>query len=312
MSSTMLQLVQQAAGELGIPQPTAVAGSASTDTIQQLSLLNAVGNDLARQFDWQSLVTQYLVTVSSTSITGDTTLGSSTMTGIASTAGIDATYQISGAGLNQATYVAGVPGGTSLTLSQPATSSNTAATYTLGKVKYSMPSDYDRQINRTHWDKSKHWEMLGPETAQQWEWLISGYISTGPRIRYRIFGDYFQTWPIITTSDTIGFEYMSNAWVRDTVTTPGTTIKKTSFTLDTDTCCFPDRLMVAGLKLRYFQIKGFDVGGIGQRGSLLDEFQMQLDIAKANDAGARTLSMAPRPSNVLINWNQIPDSNYGS
>jgi hypothetical protein len=25
--------------------------------------------------------------------------------------------------------------------------------------------------------------MLGPEDAQQWEWLLSGYISTGPRIR---------------------------------------------------------------------------------------------------------------------------------
>jgi hypothetical protein len=75
-----------------------------------------------------------------------------------------------------------------------------------------MPSDYDRKIDRTDWDKTKHWEMLGPETAQQWEWLLSGYISTGPRIRYRIFGGYFQIWPMVTTADTLGFEYVSNAW----------------------------------------------------------------------------------------------------
>jgi hypothetical protein len=39
---------------------------------------------------------------------------------------------------------------------------------------------------------------------------------------------------------------------------------------------------------------------------------MELSISKANDAGSKTLSMAPQLSTILINWDQIPDTGYGS
>ena len=164
-----------------------------------------------------------------------------------------------------------------------------------------MPSDYDRQIDRTHWDKTQHWMMIGPETAQQWEWLTSGYISTGPRVRYRIFGNKFQIWPPQGTQHYLGFEYISKAWA---ATTAG--VAKNSFTVDTDTCIFPDRLMVLGLKLKYFEIKSFDTTALWR------DYNMQLEIAKTADQGAATLSFAPRISTVLIGWENVPDSGYGS
>jgi hypothetical protein len=299
--ATALQLVQQAMLELGLPSPSVVVGSNDDQVKQFLALLNASGYELCRQHQWEALNKQYIVTTSSTTLVGNTTAGSSTVSGIASTAGIDTTYQISGTGINQATFVSAVPSGVTLTLSQPATSTATGTTFTLGKVRYSMPSDYDRKIDRTDWDKTKHWEMLGPETAQQWEWLLSGYISTGPRIRFRIFGGYFQIWPMVTTADTLGFEYVSNAWA---ASTGGTA--QSSILADTDTTIFPDRLMVLSLKRKFWQIKGFDTS------SLDTDFAMELSISKANDAGSKTLSMAPALSTVLINWDQIPDSGYGS
>jgi|SRR5579859_1614650 len=298
--TTMLQLVQQATGEMGLAVPASVAGNSSTDVIQQLALLNAVGYEVSREFPWEALNKQYIFTTTSTTLVGDTAAGSSTVSNIVSTAGIDSNYQISGVGINNGTFITAVPSGSTLTLSQPATGTATGTTFTLAKVKYAMPSDYDRQIDRTHWDKTKHWEMLGPETAQQWEWLISGYISTGPRIRYRIFGSKLQIWPMVTTGDVLGFEYIANSWAADT-----TGAAKTSLTVDTDTCIFPDRLMVLGLKKKYFEIKGF--APVFDR-----DYQKELDIAKANDAGSPTLSLAPKVSNVLINWTQIPDSGYGS
>ena len=87
---------------------------------------------------------------------------------------------------------------------------DTGATITVEKVKYALPSDYESTVPRTHWDKSKHWEMLGPESPQQWEWLLSGFISTGPRIRYRLLGKYFQIWPGVSTNELLGYEYRSN------------------------------------------------------------------------------------------------------
>lgn len=301
MSSTTLQLVQAAAGEMGLPVPTLVVGSSDDQVTQLLALLNAAGGELTRQHPWQYLQKAHLFQVQYTTLTGNTTDGSTTVSGITSTSGIDTTYQISGTGINQATYVSAVPGATSLTLSQPATATATGTTFNLCKVKYSLPSDYDRQIDRTHWDKSKHWEMLGPETPQQWEWLISGYISTGPRVRYRIFGNYFQIWPMMSTDDTLGFEYVGNAWA---LSSGGTA--QTSLQADTDTCIFPDRLMVTALKLKFFEVKGFDTSVFYR------DYLMQLNIAKANDAGSPDLDLAPRSSRVLIGWDQIPDSGYGS
>jgi hypothetical protein len=300
MSATMLQLIQRATGEMGLSVPASVAGNQTQDVVQQLALLNAVGNELARQHDWQALSKAYTFTTAFTSITGDTVVNTSNITNASSIVGIDTTYQVTGLGINQACFVASAPTGTTIPLSQPATSSNTGATYTLSKVRYAMPSDYDRQIDNTHWDKSKHWVMLGPESAQQWEWLISGYISTGPRVRYRIFGNLFQIWPALGTADTLGFEYVSNAWAASSAGTAQTTL-----TADADTCIFPDVLMVLGLKNKYFQVKG--LGPIYQ-----EDYDMQLSIAKSNDAGSATLSFAPRASDVLIGWANIPDSTYGS
>ena len=299
-NSSYLTLIQQASGELGLAIPTYIANNPSLDVVQMSYLLNGLGNDVMRGFIWQALNKQYIFTVSYTTLTGSTTINSTTMT-VSSTASISNLYGLSGAGINQACYIDAIVDGTTLTLSQPATSTNTNQTYTFTKVKYAMPSDYDRQIDRTHWDKTKHWEMLGPETAQQWEWLISGYISTGPRIRYRIFGSYFQIWPFVASAETVGFEYISNAWALSSGGTP-----QSSMSADTDTCIFPDRLMVNGLKLRYQDAKGLDSTAMQLA------FRRELDIAKANDAGSLTLSMAPKLSSILITSDQIPDSGYGA
>jgi hypothetical protein len=59
------------------------------------------------------------------------------------------------------------------------------------------------------------------------------------------------------------------------------------------------------IKLKYFEIKGFDTT------ALYRDYMMQLDSAKAHDGMAPNLSMAPRPGSVLIGFNNIPDSGLG-
>jgi hypothetical protein len=298
--TTMLQLVQQATGELGLAVPTQVAGSTAQDTIQQLALLNAVGYDLLREpaFNWQALTTEYRFTSLWTQQTGTVTNGSAVITNIPSTAAIVAgTYMVTGTGINQDTYVQSVDSPTQVTLTQPSTASGTGVQLTFAKTKYAFPADYQRIVDRTQWDKSKHWEMLGPESPQQWQWLKSGYIATGPRIRWRILGNTFQIWPGVSTSEYLGFEYVSKYWVTDAGGT-----SKGSFTADTDTCAFDDRLMVAGLKLKYFGVKGFETQ------LLQDEYDAILSSVKGEEQGAPMLSMAPRLSNVLLGPENIPDS----
>jgi hypothetical protein len=299
---TLLQLVQAASGEMGLQVPTFVAGSQQQDVIQLQYLANAVGDELAREYDWQALNKDYRFTTSYGIGTGNLVAGSTTISGLSSlvpSITVDTTYMVTGTGIPQDTWIVTSGSGTA-TISQPATISGTGVTLTVAKNKYSMPSDYDRQIDRTHYDKSKRWAMIGPETAQQWEFIKSSYIATGPRVRYRIYGGYFQIWPMMSTNEYLGFDYVSNAWVTDVSLNP-----KTSLTADTDTTIFADRLFVVALKRKYFSIKGF--------GPQFDaEFNRQLSIAKANDGGSQTLAMAAQPSSVLVGYENLPDSFTGT
>jgi len=300
MSSTLLQLIQQASAEMGLTIPTQVVGNTDTQVTQMLYLINSVGNELRREYPWEALNIPYRFTTQFLITTGNVTQNSAVVTGIPSTTGLSAYYMLSGTGINQDTYILSVDSSTQVTLTQAASASGTGVTLNFGQTIYPLPSDFDRQIDRTHYDKSKRWEMLGPETAQQWEFLKSSYISTGPRMRYRFIGGNFQIWPNITTNEYLGYEYVSNGWVNQS-TTP-----QSSFTADTDTCIFPDRLMVLGLKLRFFEVKGFDSTAYYR------DFYQQLNVAKANDGGSMTLSMAPKMSSVLIGFENIPDGSiYG-
>ena len=297
----MLQLVTQVTNELGVSTPTTVASNTNQDVIQILALMNAAGYEFLRRHDWRELTKRYTFTSKYTQTTGDVTLNTYTITNIPSTAGLDTTYQVVGNGISNACYIESVDSGTQVTVNLPSTGTYVGATITFEKVMYALPSDYESAVPRTMWDLSKHWEMLGPESPQQWEWLLSGFISTGPRIRWRLLGKYFQIWPGVSTNELLGYEYRSNGWA---LSSTGTV--KTSFTADTDTCIYPDRLMVLATKLKYFEAKGFDTT------SMFRNYIEEFEIVRAQDMSAANLSFAPRPGTVLIGYDNIPDTGYGT
>ena len=299
-TTTMLELVQQVTNELGVATPSSVAGNTNQDVIQILALMNANGYEFLRRHAWRELTKQNAFYTQYITTTGTWTTAARTIT-MASTTGLDTTYQVQGTGINQNTYIVSVDSGTQVTVNQDFSASAAGATAYFQKIKYSLPSDYESLVPRTMWDKSKKWEMLGPEDAQQWEWLLSGYISTGPRIRWRLLGAYFQIWPGMSTAEYLGFEYRSKGWA---AAADGTV--KNSFTVDTDTCIYPDRLMVNATKLKYFEAKGFDTT------AMMRNFLTEMEAAKALDMSSANLSLAPRPGTVLIGYDNIPDSGYGT
>jgi hypothetical protein len=301
MSSTMLELVQQVTSELNLAVPTYVAGNTSQDVQQILALMNRAGYDLIKEHDWQALELEYRFYTTAITTTCDTTNNSYLLTNIPSTTGLDNTYSIVGTSIPQDTYVDTVINSTSLNASSLASGTSVGGTVTFSKTIYPLPPDYETVTDNTFWDRTKHWQMLGPVDAQQWQWLKSGYISTGPRVRWRILGNTFQIWPPYSTLENLGFEYRSKGWARSAANAV-----KNSFTVDTDTSVLDDAIIVLLTKLKYFQIKSFDTTALQQ------DYSRYLSIAKANDKGSATLSFAPAPSAVLIGWANIPDSGYGS
>lgn len=299
----MLQLVQQVTAELNLAVPSYVAGNPSQDTQQILALMNGAGYELVKEYDWQALQVQYRFYTQALTVTGTTVEGSNVLivNSVVDLTAVSKQWQITGFNINQDTNVVSVNTATNtIVMSQMASGTGTGSVV-LGQTAYTLPPDFETITDRTQWDKSKHWEALGPESAQQWQWLKSGYISTGPRIRWRILDNQFQIWPVMNTNEYLGWEYRSKGWVRSS-----TNEIKNSFTQDSDTTVFDDRLMVLYTKLKYFQVKSFDTTALNQ------DYIRYLSVIKANDKGAPNLSFAPYPSKVLIGYANIPDTGYGS
>jgi hypothetical protein len=299
----MLQLVQQVTAELNLAVPTFVAGNQSQDVQQILALMNGAGYDLVKEYNWQALQVQYRFYTQAINTTGTTVNGSTVLQidQAIDLSGVTTQWQVTGTNINQDTNVVSVNNTTKqIVLSQMASGTGSGE-IVLAQTAYSLPADFETITDRTQWDKTKHWEALGPETAQQWQWLKSGYISTGPRIRWRILDNQFQIWPPMNTNEYLGWEYRSKGWAR-----AANGAIKNSFTVDSDTTVYDDRLMVIYTKLKYFQVKSFDTTALNQ------DYMRYLSVVKANDKGAPNLSFAPYPSKVLIGYANIPDTGYGS
>ena len=263
--------------------------------------MNRAGYDLVKEYDWQALEVEYRFYTTAVTTTCDTTNGTYILGNIPSTVGLDSTYSIVGTNVPQDTYVDQIIDANTITTTQLSSATSYGGSVTFSKTIYDLPPDYETITDNTHWDKTKHWQMLGPVDAQQWQWLKSGYISTGPRVRWRILGNEFQIWPPYNTQEYLGFEYRSRGFVRDSAGNV-----KNSFTADTDTTVLDDDVIALATKLKYFQIKSFDTTALNQ------DYIRYLNVAKANDKGSATLSFAPQPSAVLIGWANIPDTGYGS
>jgi hypothetical protein len=304
MSYTLLQLVDQMSAELGLTQPAAVIGSSNNQTIQILALANRLGKDLVRDFEWQRLVQAYIwQTEVAVSTTGNITAGSKVITNIPTTAGLAVGNVVTGTGQTPYAEILTIDSSTQVTLNAPVATSTSSVSMTFAKQDYDLPGGYDRMISDTNWDRTDHWRNLGTKSSQDWQFLQGGIISIGPRERYRIYNNKFRIFQALTTVYNFSFEYVSNWWVCAAGSDQGS---KSAFTADTDTCVFPDDLMLAGLKFYFLKAKKLDYA------IELGEFMRSLSYCKAQDVPVSAMSLAPVGMNQLVGPWSVQDGNWPS
>lgn len=302
MSYTLLQLVDQVSGELGLAQPAIVVGSTTNQTLQLLALVTRLGRDLVREFEWQYLTKIYVFqTTAAVATTGTTTNASAVITAIPSTASLAVGNVVTGTGMPSYAEILTVDSSTQVTLNMPATASGTGVALTFAKQDYALPSDFSRMVSDTNWDRTNHWRNLGTKSSQEWSWLQGGVISTGPRERFRIYGNNIRIFSALTSVYTFAFEYVSFNWI---IASGGTAGTKSTFTVDSDTMVFPDPLMMAGLKLYFLKAKKLDFG------VELAEFTQMLAACKAQDVPVPSLSLSPTLQPELIGPWSIQDGNW--
>ena len=304
MSYTLLELVDQVSGELGLTQPPLVVGSSNNQTIQLLALAQRLGKDLVREYEWQKLVKAYIwQTQNAVSTTGNITANSKIITNIPTTAALQVGNVITGTGQTPYAEILTIDSATQVTLNAPVTTSTASVSMTFAKQDYDLPVGYDRMISDTNWDRTDHWRNLGTKSSQDWQFLQGGIISIGPRERYRIYNGKFRIFQALTTVYNFSFEYVSNYWVCATGSSEGT---KAEFTADTDTSVFPDDLMMAGLKFYFLKAKKLDYG------IELGEFTRSLSYNKAQDVPVPSMSLAPVGMNQLVGPWSVQDGNWPS
>lgn len=309
---TLLQIIQQVQGELGLPQATFVIGNTDGTTTQLLSLANRAVNELRREhpIGWQVMQFEYNIVVDPPiTTTGDLTQNSPTITNIPSTAALSPTiYMVSGDGIPQAARILTIATSvtTELTMTMEYTGDTVAgADLTFARDTYPMPADYDWTQNRTHWDRTNRWELLGPDSPQMDQWHRSGIVATGPRRHWRQLGPYSSSWRIwpppveITDPLQLVFEYLSLDAVF--LTTGGSTDYKQYFTDDDDQTLLDDNALIMGIKWMFFEIKGFNVVNMHNR--WIDYVQKLI----ARDGAAPTLNLVKRVNPIFISPANVQD-----
>jgi len=310
MPLTLLQIINAAQNELGLPASTTVIGNTDLTTIQMLSLANRVLDDMRRVHPtgWAAMMNEYNIVVTPPIITtGNIGSNSAVITNIAAgTAGLVPQYwAVSGNAVPQAARIKSVDSPTQVTMTMEATGASTGLSIVFAQDTYPFPTDWDFSQNRTHWDRTNRWELLGPDSPQMDQWHRSGIIATGPRRHFRRVGDLanqFRIWPApaeIVSPLQLDFEYLS----LNAVAVQGNVANGTArfFANDSDTPLIDDQAIVMGLKWRFWQIKGFNYV------DLKNDWVDYVNTLIGRDEGAPTLNMVQRTSPIFLSPANVQD-----
>jgi hypothetical protein len=307
----LLQIIKAAQGELGLPQSSSVIGNTDQTTIQMLSLAQRAIDEIRRwdhrwtacQFEYDLVVNVPIIT------TGNIGINSPVITNIPTTAGIVANaWAVVGNSIPAAARVLSVDSPTQITMTMEASllSPITNAPVTFAQDTYPIPIDFDFYNNRTMWDRTNRWELLGPDSPQMDQWHRSGIVVTGPRRHFRQVGPYnnnFRIWPApieIAEPLQLVFEYLSLNCVQQNPQSGPTTYSQ-YFLNDTDTPILDDQSVIMGVKWMFWEAKGFNYADMKNR------WQDYVNRQAARDGAAAALNMVKRVNPIFISPANVQD-----
>ena len=164
--------------------------------------------------------------------------------------------------------------------------------------EYDLPASWCYFVDQTQWDTTNRWPLLGPKSPQEWAWLKSGIVAAAPRMRYRVMNNKFMLHPVPKAEYTIRMEYMSCEWARNG------TQGKARVSAGGDVVCLPAWLMVKFIKLKFYELKGFDTTHVRI------DFTRTLALMLGKDKGAPKLSLSPRFPPIFIGPASLPDGSW--
>jgi hypothetical protein len=148
-----------------------------------------------------------------------------------------------------------------------------------------VPSDLDRFIPETFFNRSQKRPVFGPISAQDWQ-FTQAVVATTLVESFRQRGNAILITPTPTAGDTYAYEYISKNFCESSGGTD-----QAAWAADTDVGILPEALMTMGVIWRFLKAKGFDYA------EAFRTYEIAKAKAQAKDGGKRRFNLAHRTTN---------------
>lgn len=335
---TLLSLCTAVCNLTPIAAPATIVGNTDQTALTLLAVANQAGQSLARgpPGGWVQMIREFDFTTAAIeaqpgTVDNSSPDGNGVIANLVNTNRITpGAWVASGTGIPDNAVVTAVTTNT-VTINQPATPGDGIGSFVIGVTSiggpfngifnfgqsdYTLPSDFQRPIDDTFWDRSRFWSMRGPQSPQQWQLYKSSVIgraSIQRRFRFRSADAVYSgaASPNIArisidpvpfdNGAALVFEYVSTGWCQSSGGTP-----QSSWQADTDVGVLDEYLLELGILYRFLRRMGLSYN------EEMDEYERQVDKAMATDGGSAILNLTPSDHLSLIGpWN-LPETGFGN
>lgn len=143
-----------------------------------------------------------------------------------------------------------------------------------------MPSDFDRFVPETMWDRDANNLISGPISSSEWNGLkVQTFSSENKKFIFR--GGAILTVPVIGSGVTVAYEYIKKNWC-DIAAGSG---EKAAMTIDTDVVLIDEELVIFGTIFAWLDAEG------QPSTSAFRAFQGEFDLKADNDAATENIAV---------------------
>lgn len=176
------------------------------------------------------------------------------------------------------------------------------------QTSYDLPADWRDMMDQTGWNRTTRLPLGGPLSPQEWQFLKSRMAGVVFTVLFRPMLQKLYLYPdtSLPMGHVISMEYESSNWAGASGATSPT---KDSCSAGADIVFFDAKMVLAKVKLKWLEAKGFDTS-VAER-----DYRRAFEAAKSNDIAAPVLNL-DRPSmrtvDVLLGDQNIPVTGFGS
>ena len=174
-----------------------------------------------------------------------------------------------------------------------------------GTAAYALPSDFDRLMNETAYNRSDNDAFAGPMTPAEYQLLNYGTASSGTTEKFRLKvasnALKFEIDPTPSSTQSIGFEYVSSHFCQSSGGSG-----QAVWTADADTGILDETLMELGITWKFKQAHGLDYA------EDFRQYQLELRQAISRQGGSPIISMDDAKRLIVSPYSyNLSDGNYG-